>query len=108
MVASTADGPSAIDIEKATPQDLDDNELLVRFSEPHDIANPKDWPTSRKWAVTGVLGVTGFTRIMVSTMMAPALSTIAAEFIMNRVEANMALSVYLLATAFGPLVSCTM
>lgn len=35
--------------------------------------------------------------------MAPALTTIASEFHMNSTEANMSLSVYLLATAFGPL-----
>jgi multidrug resistance protein len=41
---------------------------------------------------------------MVSTIMAPALNTIAKEFNMNNTESSMALSIYLLATAFGPLV----
>jgi MFS family permease len=41
---------------------------------------------------------------MVSTIMAPALSTIAAEFNMTPASSAMALSIYLLATAFGPLV----
>jgi MFS family permease len=40
---------------------------------------------------------------MVSTIMAPALSTIALELDMNSAESVMALSIYLLATAFGPL-----
>ena len=60
--------------------------------------------TARKWTVTDVLSATGFNRIMVSTIMAPALSTIAKELDMNNVEAVMALSAYMLATAFGPLV----
>jgi MFS family permease len=40
---------------------------------------------------------------MVSTIMAPALSTIALELDMSSAESVMALSIYLLATAFGPL-----
>jgi MFS family permease len=41
---------------------------------------------------------------MVSTIMAPALTTIARELHMSATESVMALSIYLLATAFGPLV----
>jgi multidrug resistance protein len=78
--------------------------FLVKFTVPFDPDNPKDWPTLRKWAVTGVLSATGFNRIMVSTIMAPALPIIARNLQMSNVESVMALSVYLLATAFGPLV----
>ncbi|KAJ6138296.1 hypothetical protein N7471_004782 [Penicillium samsonianum] len=80
-----------------------DDPFLVAFAEPFDAENPKDWPTGRKWAVTDVLSATGFNRIMVSTIMAPALSIIAEEFDMTSAESAMALSIYLLATAFGPL-----
>ncbi|CAI7598487.1 unnamed protein product [Penicillium glandicola] len=81
-----------------------DDPFLVAFAEPFDPENPKDWPTGRKWAVTDVLSATVFNRIMVSTIMAPALSTIAREFDMNSAESAMALSIYLLATVFGPLI----
>jgi hypothetical protein len=84
-------------------QPKQDDPYLVTFTEPFDPENPKDWPKSRKWAVTDVLSATGFNRIMVSTIMAPALSTIAKEFDMTSAESAMALSIYLLATAFGPL-----
>ena len=77
--------------------------FLVAFDTSHDPLNPKDWSTRRKWIVTSVLSCTGFNRIMVSTIMAPALPQIANELKMNSVESLMALSVYLLATAFGPL-----
>lgn len=77
--------------------------FLVTFSTP-DPTNPKDWPTREKWAVTDVLSATGFNRIMVSTIMAPALTTIAIELHMSHIESVMALSIYLFATAFGPLV----
>jgi len=81
-------------------------ELLISFSD-EDAAIPKNWPSSRKWLVTGVLSLTCFNRIMVSTMMAPALTVLMDEFDMGSAEANMSLLVYLLATAFGPMVCDT-
>jgi multidrug resistance protein len=77
--------------------------FLVAFALPTDDENPKDWPVLKKWTVTGVLSATGFNRIMVSTVMAPALSTIGRELHMNDTETVISMSVYLLATAFGPL-----
>lgn len=65
--------------------------------------SPKDFSNVTKWTVTDVLSATGFNRIMVSTIMAPAINTIAMELNMNTTESMMALSIYLLATAFGPL-----
>ena len=79
-----------------------DDPFLVQFS-PSDSDNPLNWRNSRKWAVTDVLSATGFNRIMVSTIMAPALPLISEELGMSPVESVMALSIYLLATAFGPL-----
>lgn len=90
----------------SSPQDAPSKLLdpfLVTFTTP-DPNNPKDWPNRVKWAVTDVLSATGFNRIMVSTIMAPALTTIAIELHMSHIESIMALSIYLLATAFGPLV----
>ncbi|KAF8199756.1 major facilitator superfamily domain-containing protein [Mycena galopus ATCC 62051] len=81
-----------------------DDPYLVAFINPVDPSNPKDWPLSRKLVVTDVLAATGFCRIMVSTIIAPALPTIKSQLEMNSAEAAMALSIYLLATAFGPLV----
>jgi MFS family permease len=42
---------------------------------------------------------------MVSTIMAPALTIIGSELHMNSIESVMSMSVYLLATAFGPLLA---
>lgn len=80
-----------------------DDSFLVQFDGPQDASNPQNWPTKKKWVVTSVLSITGFNRIMVSTIMAPALPDIAADLNMNETTSVMALSVYLLATAFGPL-----
>lgn len=81
-----------------------DDPFLVSFDTPFDALNPKDWSQQKKWAVTAVLSSTGLNRIMVSTIMAPALSTIANELHMKETESVMAMSAYLLATAFGPLI----
>ncbi|KAH3938566.1 hypothetical protein HBI24_227890 [Parastagonospora nodorum] len=81
-----------------------DDPYLVTFDAHFDTDNPLDWPRGRKWSVTDVLSATSFNRIMVSTIMAPALTTIARELSMSPTESVMALSIYLLATAFGPLV----
>ena len=88
-------------VQTSTPKSGD--HFLVAFDDGFDAENPRDWPRGKKWAVTDVLSATGFNRIMVSTMMAPALTNIAQEFHMNSAESVMALSIYLLATAFGPL-----
>jgi hypothetical protein len=77
--------------------------FLIAFELPYDAENPLEWPTNRKWMVTDVMSATSFNRIMVSTIMAPALSTIASELNMSPTESAMSLSIYLLATAFGPL-----
>jgi MFS family permease len=84
--------------------DSDPDPFLVAFDPHYDEENPLDWPSGRRWMVTDVLSASGFCRIMVSTIMAPALPTIAAELAMNSAEAAMSMSIYLLATAFGPLI----
>lgn len=102
-IAPVPDFP-AVELQPPTTKTAKDSDpFLVAFREPYDPENPLDWPTARKWRVTDVLSATGFNRIMVSTIMAPALSTIAHELDMNSTESAMSLSIYLLATAFGPL-----
>lgn len=81
-----------------------DDPFLITFSGENDTSNPRNWNMRRKWAVTDVLSATGFNRIMVSTIMAPALPLIASEFSMSSTETMMSFSSYVLATAFGPLV----
>lgn len=77
--------------------------FIVTFKKHFDDRNPLDWDIKHKWMVTNVLSATGFNRILVSTILAPALSAIASDLDMNSSESVMALSIYLLATAFGPL-----
>ena len=94
-----------LDLEKADePETASKHTFLISFDESQDGENPKNWSTTKKWAITSVLSATGFNRILVSTIIAPALSRIAVDLNMNRAESVMSMSVYLLATAFGPLV----
>ncbi|KJZ70267.1 hypothetical protein HIM_10348 [Hirsutella minnesotensis 3608] len=65
----------------------------------------KQWPRGRKRAATNVLSATGFNRILVSTIRAPALSIIADRFDMTAPGTAMALSIYVLVTAVGPLLA---
>ena len=93
------------DIETKTPGSVlarDTN--LITFIEPFDAQNPLQWTFRKKWLTTSVMSATAFIRITSSTIMAPALDTISADLHMNSIESSMALSVYLLASAFGPLV----
>ncbi|KGQ04622.1 putative transporter [Beauveria bassiana D1-5] len=87
----------------AVAEETDTDPFLVKFEEPYDAGNSLDWHSGPKWLVTDVLSATGFNRIMVSTVMAPALTSIAKELNMSDTEAAMSLSIFLLATAFGPL-----
>lgn len=82
-----------------TAQEAEDPFLVTLDSD----ENPLTWRNSKKWTVTDILSATGFNRIMVSTIVAPALPTIIREFNMTPAEGNMALSIYLLAAAIGPL-----
>lgn len=99
-------GPGDIELgSKQSPLNTTSDPFLVEFQEPTDRENPRDWPDKQKWAVTNVLSITGFNRIMVSTIMAPTLTHVAADLNMTPTESAMSLSIYLLATAFGPLVA---
>lgn len=84
--------------------ETNDIRFQVTFDGPTDSANPMNWSTRTKWTVTLVLAITGFNNIMVSTIVAPAITSISDELHMTSMEPYMAYSIYALATAFGPLV----
>lgn len=89
-------------ISTAVFQILDTNP--VTFDGPDDPLNPLNWPTPRKWAVTLLCSMSGLVTLMSGTMMAPALSTIADELGLDTATANLTLSIFVLAYAFGPLI----
>ncbi|KAI9835397.1 MAG: hypothetical protein M1819_002315 [Sarea resinae] len=78
---------------------------LVTWDGPDDPANPKNWKLKKKWAAT--LTVSSFTLIspVSSSMVAPALPTMAKQFgITSEVEEQLILSIFILAYAIGPLI----
>lgn len=69
-----------------------------------DPANPKHWSLLQKLTVTILSSFGGLVCLMSSTMLAPALETIARDLDVSQAKANMTLSIFVLAFAFRPLV----
>jgi multidrug resistance protein len=78
---------------------------LVTWDGPDDPENPHNWPKHRRWASTILIAMFAFIAPMASTMVAPALDTIADEFdIQSDIEQFLVMSIFLLAFAIGPFV----
>ncbi|MCJ1274476.1 hypothetical protein MMC21_002272 [Puttea exsequens] len=77
---------------------------LISWEGPEDPANPKNWSFNKKWAATIVVSSFTFISPVSSSMVAPALGSIAKDFgITNEVESQLVLSIFVLAYAIGPL-----
>ncbi|KAL3427259.1 major facilitator superfamily transporter [Phlyctema vagabunda] len=77
---------------------------LVGWEGASDPENPKNWKNGRKWAATLVVSSFTFISPVSSSMVAPALNSIAADFnITNEIELALTLSIFVLAYAVGPL-----
>ena len=69
-----------------------------------DPDNPKNFSLKRKWTTTLLISFFAFVSPMSSSMVAPSLAAMREEFgITNDVEAQMILSIFVLAYAVGPL-----
>jgi MFS family permease len=68
-----------------------------------DSDNPKNWTFRRKWAATFFVPSFTFISLVSSSMVAPALASIAEFNITNDVEIAPTLSIFVLAYAIGPL-----
>lgn len=80
------------------------NSPQVDFTGPTDPSNPKGWPNKKKWAATMVTASFTFISPLASSMIAPALPQMAAEFgTSNGIETQMMLSIFVLAYAVGPM-----
>lgn len=92
--------PSASDSEHATKADPH----LVTWDGADDPENPKNWTTKQKWIMTVLISTYNFISPVSSTMAAPALATLGADLHMrSEIEVEMALSIFVLAYAIGPL-----
>lgn len=82
--------------------------LLVTWDGDDDPTNPKNWSLARKWTITILTSCGGLVCLMSSTMLATALTTIAHDLDVSQAKANMTLSIFVLAFAFGPMVLAPM
>ncbi|KAI9824357.1 MAG: hypothetical protein M1826_007379 [Phylliscum demangeonii] len=99
------DRPSNPRLTKAPSRASVQDPNLVTWDGADDACNPKNWTAHKKWAATLVVSSFTFISPVSSSMVAPALSAIAAEFgIQNQVEMQLTLSIFVLAYAIGPLV----
>ncbi|KAL1611767.1 hypothetical protein SLS59_000486 [Nothophoma quercina] len=77
---------------------------LVTWDSADDPANPKNWSIKRKWAATLIVSCFTLVSPISSSMISPALASISKDFnITNEVEAQLTLSIFVLAYAIGPL-----
>jgi MFS family permease len=76
----------------------------VTWDSADDPANPKNWSIKRKWAATLIVSCFTLVSPISSSMISPALASISKDFnITNEVEAQLTLSIFVLAYAIGPL-----
>lgn len=77
---------------------------LVTWDGPDDPENPRNWSTRKKWAATLTMSTFTFISPITSSMVAPALTTMAHDLgITNSFEPSMILSIFVLAYGVGPL-----
>lgn len=82
---------------------------LIRTANVYQVAldhdeEPKNWSQRRKWTITILTSLGDLVCLMSSTMMAPALPEIARDMDTTLEAANMSLSIFVLAFAFGPMI----
>ncbi|KAF2709780.1 putative MFS multidrug transporter [Pleomassaria siparia CBS 279.74] len=88
--------------QKSSPSIKDAD--LVTWDSPDDPKNPKNWSMGRKWAATLIVSAFTLVSPISSSMISPALPAISKDFgITNTVQAQLTLSIFVLAYAVGPL-----
>ncbi|KAL5119795.1 hypothetical protein ACEQ8H_002401 [Pleosporales sp. CAS-2024a] len=94
--------PPALEKNKSSRSIRDPN--LVTWDSDDDPKNPKNWSMKRKWAATLIVSCFTLVSPISFSMISPALTSISEEFnIKNEVEAQLTLSIFVLAYAIGPL-----
>lgn len=86
------------------PASILTSERQVTWNGDNDPENPYNWKQSRKWMITILLSLGGLLTLMSGAMLAPALGDIAHDFRVDDQHAQIILSIYILAFAFGPMI----
>ena len=78
--------------------------MQVTWKTPEDAENPMDWSKSKRWGTTIPVSLFMFISPVSSSIVAPAFDSISKEFeIKSQAETQLILSVFILASAVGPL-----
>ncbi|KAI9733423.1 MAG: hypothetical protein M1834_003507 [Cirrosporium novae-zelandiae] len=78
---------------------------IITWDGPDDPASPKNWSFKQKWAATFVVSSFTFISPVSSSMVAPALTSLAQDLnITSEVEVQLTLSIFVLGFAIGPLI----
>ncbi|KAK4211895.1 transporter-like protein 3 [Rhypophila decipiens] len=86
-----------------------DDPNVVTWDGPEDPENPMNWPMKKKWMNIAVLSVLTLVTPLGSSMFAPGIPKIMAEFHEDsKTTATFVLSIYILGFAFGPLIIAPM
>ncbi|KAJ5349269.1 hypothetical protein N7541_006996 [Penicillium brevicompactum] len=99
------------DIERSSPPTnvsikhlMDLSNGIVGWESQSDPQNPLNFTPTRKWLITGLLSAIGFMTPFASSIIAPAISLIEAEFhVTNITKGAIPVSIFLLGYAVGPL-----
>ncbi|KAH0526658.1 hypothetical protein TsFJ059_009955 [Trichoderma semiorbis] len=95
--------PSDLEAAKPSAGSINDPNL-VTWDGPQDPENPKNWPNKTKWRYTIAVSLFTFISPVSSAMIAPALSKLSEDLNINsKLEIELALSIFILAYAVGPL-----
>jgi len=77
----------------------------VTWDGPDDPENPKNWTKKRRWLATATVSMFTFISPVSSSMIAPALTQVQQDLnIGSQLEVELALSVFILGFAIGPLI----
>ncbi|KAK1658206.1 major facilitator superfamily transporter [Colletotrichum godetiae] len=93
-----------LDLEKTPTTRTARDPNLVTWDGPNDPGNPKQWSMKRKWAAVFCISCFTLLSPVSSSMVAPALEAIGSDLnITSSFEKALALSIFVLAYAVGPL-----
>ncbi|RMZ78701.1 hypothetical protein DV737_g3770, partial [Chaetothyriales sp. CBS 132003] len=80
------------------------DEDIVDWNGPDDPENPVNWPDEKRWAHVILVAVLGLIPNMATTMCAPAIEGIVVDLgISSATVSTLAITIYLVGLAFGPL-----
>ncbi|KAJ5550609.1 hypothetical protein N7535_001447 [Penicillium sp. DV-2018c] len=96
--------PSRPELERTKTGRSSHDSKLVTWDGPGDPDNPKNWSNKKKWAALITVSLFTFISPVSSSMVAPALPALAANFkVTDEVVSQLMLSIFVLAYAVGPL-----